>query len=157
MQKYSIMEKFISQLMSSSVFLAVGPQKSSAHIPHSTFNKTTFFDFLPLTRRQLQISITKLQMWFVNSQAGNRGREIFPFLLLRLLSMQTTSSEKFHHSRFYNKKKKSQKKLPTSGMLFVASNTMLKLAVLSPIPQQLTQGNGDKHLKNILQSRPKKC
>ena len=38
--------------------------------------------------------------------------------------------------------------LLTSGMLDIASNSMLKPAVLSLVPQLLTQGIGDRHLKN---------
>ena len=38
--------------------------------------------------------------------------------------------------------------LLTSDMLDIANNALVKPAVLSPAHQWLTQGNGDRHLKN---------
>ena len=45
--------------------------------------------------------------------------------------------------------------LLTSDLQDIASNSVLKPAVLSPVHQQVTQRNYDRHLKNTLQSRPK--
>ena len=45
--------------------------------------------------------------------------------------------------------------LPTSDMLDIASNSMLKSSVLSWVLQYLTQGNGDRHLKILFSLGPK--
>ena len=47
--------------------------------------------------------------------------------------------------------------LLTLDLLDIASNSFFNQLLLLLVPQQLTQGYGDSHLKNTLESRPKTC
>ena len=62
-----------------------------------------------------------------------------------------SSSDFFAAQKHFVCLKEAQKQtlcsLLTSDMLDIASNLVLKPAVLLPVPQKLTQENGDRHLK----------